>query len=213
MEENYRVYWERYKVDVPEGEHGRARVKKMVVSEADFAFQKIRASINSRKIRIVPVGEYTSLYVGGALWMTDTPDEIKDHYELFNRVAMAYTEQCEVLLHGLGLGMALNGCLLNGAHHITVVEKNQDVIALVGKHWQEKWPDCIDIIHDDAMKWKPPKGKRWHIIWHDIWEGICSDNLNDMGALHRRFARRTDWQESWGKKECQEARKRSSGWR
>jgi predicted methyltransferase len=103
-------------------------------------------------------------------------------------------------MHGLGLGVALNGAFLNGADHVTVIEKSSDVITLTGKYWQEKYGDRLTIIEGDAYTWKPESGKSWDIVWHDVWDNLCTDNLQAMAKLHRRFGRRCKWQGSWGYK-------------
>jgi hypothetical protein len=34
------------------------------------------------------------------------------------------------------------------------------------------------------------KGKRYDMVWHDIWDDICSDNLEGMAKLHRKYGDR-----------------------
>lgn len=84
-------------------------------------------------------------------------------------------------------------------NHITIVEINGDVIRLVAPTLQERLGDKITIIHEDAFTYKPPKGIRYGAVWHDIWDGICSDNLEGMKKLHRKYSRFCDWQGSWGR--------------
>jgi hypothetical protein len=66
--------------------------------------------------------------------------------------------------------------------------------------------DRLRVIHADALKWMPPKVMRWSVVWHDIWDDISVDNLNEMTKLHRRYGRRCDWQGSWCRAECERAR-------
>ena len=152
----------------------------------------------------VPPGEYTKLIVDGALWMSDTPDEIRDHRKLFSAVEEFYKEQGSVtiLLHGLGLGMALKGCVLESYGHarITVVEKDPRVAKHIGDFWKNQYPKTIiKVINDDALTWKPQRGARWDVVWHDIWIDISSDNFDEMSKLHRRFGQRCKWQSSWSR--------------
>jgi hypothetical protein len=49
------------------------------------------------------------------------------------------------------------------------------------------------------MEYRPDAGARFGAIWHDIWDSICEDNLDQMKTLHRRYGRRCDWQGSWGR--------------
>jgi len=186
--------WRRYQVDVPEGERGAARVERVTVSEADAKFSALRAVIK-RSGRAVPAGVHTQLTINGSLWMSDTRAEIRDHQRLFWKVSR--WPGCSVLITGLGLGMALNGCLLDGAGKVTCIERDADVIALVGAHWQARWGDKFEVIQADAMELRPRRGQRWDIVWHDIWSSICEDNLDDMRVMKRRFARRCRWQACW----------------
>ena len=86
-----------------------------------------------------------------------------------------------------------------GVDSVTVIEKSQDVIALV-------WPTYashpnMKLIHADAFDWKPPKGKRYTVIWNDIWDDICGDNYEEMKRLTRKYGKRCDWQDCWCKSE------------
>jgi hypothetical protein len=51
-------------------------------------------------------------------------------------------------------------------------------------------------------------------VWHDIWLDLCTDNLEGMGKLHRKYGRRTDWQGSWEKDRLLSHRRREKarGW-
>ena len=61
--------------------------------------------------------------INGQLVMSDTPQEYRDHIAFFGRA------RGSVLIHGLGLGCALNVLLSMGhVNDITVVEVNPDVI-------------------------------------------------------------------------------------
>jgi spermidine synthase len=112
-----------------------------------------------------------------------------------------------VLIHGLGLGVVLNGCLLKPeVTQVTVVERSTDVIALVASHYQERFGDRFELIQGDAFTWKPEKGRRWSFAWHDVWDYICADNLPEMHKLHRRFGQRVNWQRSWCRSLCERYR-------
>jgi hypothetical protein len=91
---------------------------------------------------------------------------------------------------------------------VTVIENSPDVIALVGPTLTERYGDRLEIIEADAFTYKPPKGIRYSVVWHDIWPDLCEDNLKTMGTLHRRYGKRCDWQGSWGKELLQYHRRR-----
>lgn len=189
------------KVGVPEGESGAWRVERFEVSAQAEAFGRMRAIATGRG-RFVPRGHYTRLVRNGTLVATDTPDEIRDH-----RFAV-YRARGQVLINGLGLGITLEA-MLNKPEvgKVTVIEISPDVISLVAPHYQDRFGDRLEIIEADAFTWKPPKGVRYNVVWHDIWDHICSSNLPDMHRLHRKYGRRADWQGSWCRRECEQQRR------
>lgn len=79
---------------------------------------------------------------------------------------------------------------------------SRDVIILVGP-WltkiaaQQHKP--LTIVEADITTWSPPNGTVYDLAWFDIWDEINGDNLPEMRALHRRFARKAKWKGSWGR--------------
>lgn len=207
-------WWETHKVDVPEGDVGRWGVRRFDVTEEDARFQHIRAAIGGgirRRTFIVP-GTYTRLIrwgehgpdapMSGVTVMSDTPDEIADHLGAIREVTL---RGGRVLIHGLGLGMVVAAALrCDGVTGVDVVELEQDVIDLVGPHYTAD--PRVTIHHGDALTFRFPPGRRWSVVWHDIWPNICADNLPDMERLHRRYGSRCDWQGSWARTMCEDAR-------
>jgi len=146
------------------------------------------------------------------MWMSDTPDEIKDHLE---PIRQARREGGHVLINGLGIGMVASAiAALENVTKVTVIEMSPEVIALVGPSLIERFGSKIEIIEADSYTFKPPKGVRYTVVWHDIWLHLCTDNLDEMAKLHRKFGRRTDWQGSWGKELLKYRRQqdRRQGW-
>lgn len=178
-------------VSLPEMQRGNWKIEHFVVDRTDF-HSLIRG-------RGVPVGgKYTRVMRGGTLVMSDTPAEQRDHYA----AVRAATGNC--LLNGLGLGMVLKNILLKpDVTKVTVVEISKTLIDMVSPHYVDP---RVSFICADALKYKPPKGERYNMVWHDIWDYICADNLPEMTRLHRKYGRRTDWQGSWCKRECQRNR-------
>jgi hypothetical protein len=189
------------KSSIPPGKSGEWSVEQFTVEPRDAALENLRMTIGGYGHRRVPPGTYTRLTRGP--WncvMSDTPAEIMDHVEPVRRATGS------VLITGLGLGIVVRAVLLKpGVTDVTVIERSPDVMALVAPHVSDP---RLTIIQADAFEWKPPKGKRWDVVWHDIWDDICSDNLEGMGRLHRKFARRCGWQGSWARAECLRARRR-----
>jgi hypothetical protein len=50
------------------------------------------------------------------------------------------------------------------------------------------------------------KGERYGMVWHDIWDSFCGDNLPEMTRLKRKYGRRADWQGCWGEWQCRRHR-------
>lgn len=191
-----------YRVSVPVGSRGYWRVEHKTIADGDAKFGQLRAAINGHG-RYVPAGQYTGLLFRGSVVMSDTPDEIRDHMGAIN----AARGRC--LINGLGLGVVLQAVARKSeVDHVTVIEIDEDVIALVGPHYEAMFPDRIDIIKADAFAYRPPRGVRYGMVWHDIWPTICSDNLPEMARLRRKYARRADWQGCWARAECLRSQRR-----
>jgi len=184
-------------IDVPEGKSGSWSVESFEVPENDFS-----QFISSFKTgRSVPAGKYKRLLRGGTCVMSNTPDEIRDF------MGFVWRSSGNILVNGLGLGVLLKA-LLNRpeTEHVTVIELNEDVIKLVGPTYEND--PRVTIIHADAFEYKPTKGVRYDAVWHDIWDNICSDNLEGMKRLHRKYGRRSDFQMSWCRSLCEYYKRR-----
>lgn len=179
------------KVDLPNCSLGPWKIEKFKTDCIDFS------SMFSG--RSVPVGEeFTRLMRNRTLVMSDTPAEMRDHHF----AVMKANGSC--LINGLGIGMVLKNILKKeSVTDVTVVEISQDLIDLVSPHYQDP---RVTFVCADALTYSPPKNKRYQMVWHDIWDNICTDNLEDMKKLHRKYGRRTDWQGSWCRHECEHSR-------
>jgi hypothetical protein len=204
-------YTEVYKVDVPEGKSGNWSVEKFTVSKEDSNRDRMMAAINPRSMgRFTPPGTYTQLKRGGTIIMSDTPDEIRDHIYFITR---AYGN---VLIAGLGLGMVLNAVATNhDVEKVTVVEQSADVIKLVADHYRAKpYGHKLEIVNADIFDWKPAKGVTYDHSWMDIWDNLCTDNLDEMAILNRKFARICKSKGCWGRELLLDRRRqeRNSPW-
>lgn len=155
----------------------------------------------------VSPGTYAQLRINGALWMSDTDMERRT-----NR-AVVRQARGDVLIAGLGLGLiVLPIALKPEVISVTIVERSQDVIELIYPTLREHLdPRKICIVDADIMQWRPARGVLYDVIYFDIWQGIGTDNLGQMGSLHRAFARRKNpggWMESWQRATLQERRRR-----
>lgn len=175
-------------VTVPDGECGDWKVETFTVGEPT-------ARMFCRPSEYVPPGTYKRLTRGHVVVMSNTPME-----EHTNRPIIRHAKG-DVMINGLGLGMVLTAILAKeDVRSITVIEKSSEVIQLVGPSFAD---ERVTIVHDDALTHKPEKNARYDAVWHDIWDFICADNLEDMKLLHRRYGRRADWQGSWARGECE----------
>jgi hypothetical protein len=182
------------KVTLPDGEKGPWKVTRFQTDRMDF--------FSAMYGRAVPVGEWFTRLTckGRGVVMSDTPAERREHSYALHKA----TGSC--LLNGLGIGMLLKNILLKPeVTDVTVVEMEQDVIDLVAPHYQDA---RLNIVHCSAFDYNPPKGKRYNMVWHDIWDAIDEDNLPEMGRLHRKYGRICDWQGSWAKERILADRRR-----
>ena len=180
------------KASIPEGVSGVWRVER-------FKTDGIGAMMYAMKGRGMPAGEeFTRLMRGRTLVMSDTPAEMRDH------VGAVVKAKGSCLINGLGIGMVLRAILRKDCvTDVTVVEASQDVLDLVSPHYQDS---RVTFVKSCAFDYKPPKGKRYDMVWHDIWDDICADNLPDMHRLHRKYGKRADWQGSWCRHLCERGR-------
>lgn len=177
-------------IDVPDGVSGDWKVETFEVQARELSQMLSMMKYG----RGVPAGTYKKLSYRGSVVMSNTPDEIRDF------ISFVWKAKGSVLVNGLGLGVLLKA-LLNKPEitEITVIEKSIDVINLVAPTYQD---DRLTIINADAFEWKPPRGKRYNAVWHDIWNDICGDNLPEMQKLHRKYGRKCDYQASWARELC-----------
>ena len=175
-------------VTVPEGTKGAWCVERFEVSKRDADFENMRSIFGGG--RYIRPGIYTRLTRHGHVVMSDTPAEKSDHLSPVLRAS----NHC--LVNGLGLGMVVNAMLLKPeVTKVTVVERSEDVIALVAPHYLSQYGDRVNIVLADAFAYKPTG--QYDVVWHDIWDNICSDNLEQMTKLKRKYGRRAQWQGCW----------------
>jgi hypothetical protein len=98
-----------------------------------------------------------------------------------------------VLIGGLGIGMVLAALLKKPeVTSITVVEKELEIIELVGK--QDVFQDGkIRIIEGDIFQFETDE--KFNTIYFDIWSNICTDNWEGMKLLKRKFRRNLNKQD------------------
>jgi predicted membrane-bound spermidine synthase len=184
-------------INIPDGKSGNWSVETFTVTEDEIKIFNIRAMFKPG-CRIMKAGTYKRLMRNSHVVMSNTPAEIRDHSYFIDR---AQNLGGHILINGLGLGVALTEILKSDkVEKVTVIEISQDVINLVAPTFKND--PRVEIIHADAFEWKPPKGIKYTCVWNDIWDDICGDNLPEMTKLHRKYGKRTVWQDSWCKHLC-----------
>jgi hypothetical protein len=195
-----RRWWDDWKVDYPDMERGPWRIERFEVTkeQADAYNMRQMFQMMSHGIRTgprdVPPGTYTRLlHAERGVVMSDTPAELRDLAGIKN---IADAGMRTFLINGLGLGIVPRNLLkYPTVEHIDVVEVDADVIALTGEQFRGN--PRIAIHHADALEMEWPRGTKWDVAWHDIWDTISVANWPSMVKLHRKYGRRTTYQASW----------------
>ena len=191
---------------LPEGESRGARVYHTTFDEEAAR----RASwVGGRYVPTAP-GTYASLLVRTE---SGQPECMMSDlaYERTTCLEVVQRAHGNVLIAGLGLGMILHPIVKQpGVRHVTVVEKYQDVVDLIGPTLPRS--DALAVVVGDIFEWRPPTGSRYDVIWFDIWPDVAPSRLEEMAGLHRRFApylnRRNPrcWMDSWHREETRRIR-------
>ena len=166
-------------------------MEKYSVTDSDVNLHNLRCFINPMRMggKQLDPGDYTRLLHRGSVVMSDTPSEIREHFDIVRRA------EGHVLVTGLGLGIVANALQRKpNVESVTVIEISPDVIKLVGPSFKRK--KKVTIIQADAFTWKPD-GQRFDWGWHDIWTNSCVDNLKEMTKLKRRYCRAVTAGQQW----------------
>lgn len=204
--------WEKFKVQREPGETAHWRVKEFVIEPRSGEYLK-----HQLDGRDTGLGTFTGLYYkadhpeyahseavegaydwhpGSREWlpmMSDTRAEITDHFEFLDKCAWSGSESLSVLITGLGLGMVAEAALRMGVGHVTVVERDPEVIELIAG--QIDHPN-LRVVEADAFTWQPDR--HFDLAWHDIWPVISASNLPEMERMKRHYRPFVDaWQGCW----------------
>ena len=196
--------------DLPECNNSSWSIEKFDVTEKDSEFFNMQESISGMQggsVREIKTGVYTRLVRTSGIFhktiMSDTTAETRD------LLPLARDAKGEVLIAGLGLGVAVDLVMQDkDVKHVIVIEISEEIIALVGDHFKNKYGDRLTIINADILEWKAPKDIHYDYCWFDIWDDICTDNLKDMTKLKRKYAKKADRKGFWAETECLRAQRR-----
>lgn len=129
----------------------------------------------------IPTGKFVRLTHKGEVVMSNTDMEKRTNS------SFVVNAHGNVLIGGLGIGLILLAIQdKEEVKQITVVEKNKEVIELVGNQLPLNSKVCI--VHDDVFEYKPLF--KYNTIYMDIWNYINSDVYQrEMKPLISRYRR------------------------
>lgn len=190
----------------PDGEKDGWRINTFTIKPDNSSARmfNLQALFNGNPEAMVDPGTYRRLVTPkGQIMMSSTQMERRTNWWIIHNA------KGRVLINGLGLGCVLSSILTNPeVTEVWVVEKEKAVIDLVWPHFKD---DRLKLIHADALEYRPPKGIRFDVVWHDIWPTVSEDNRKDMKRLHRRYGRICDMQASWSRDKIDTWRRQNRG--
>ncbi len=140
-----------------DGQIGDFKLQHYSVTENDF-YARVRYGI--------PVGEYVRLLNKNDCVMSNTPMEKRTNSDF------VLNAHGNVLIGGLGIGLIILAIQdKEEVKQITVIEKNREVIELVGKQLPFNYK--VNIVNDDVFEYKPLS--KYNTIYMDIWNYINED--------------------------------------
>jgi len=174
---------------LPASKKGLFEISHFTLTEDEVKMERIRDAMNRRAETMgLEAGvKYTRLtHVHRGIIMSNTPMEIVTNDKIM-RLAHG-----NVLIAGLGLGMVvLEISKKVDVEGIIVVEKEQEVIDLVGPHVLKHTACPIIIEHRDIFKFKEHARSYfdsiYDTIYFDIWDDIGADNWEEMKILKRMY--------------------------
>lgn len=182
---------------------GVAQIDHITLTQDRIFLDNLRAIRNGTPFMQVSPGKYCRLLIRGRLVMSDTQMERRTNG------SFVLAAKGHVLLFGLGIGLVLPPVLKKPeVISVTVVEKEPDVIGLVAnKHKHRK----LTVVQGDAETYEPTQ--RFDTIYIDIWPELCTDSLEQMAALKKRYRKwlnRPGWIACWSEPELRALKRR--GW-
>jgi len=154
---------------LPTGRSGKWSIDKQIVPEGtELTVVSMRNAIfmglPHSKIKVNRETVIHHLYEGESLWMSDRPQEIEQAYR---QLAKA---EGKVLVGGLGIGLAAAVLHANPkVRHITVIEKEQDVIKLVAPYLPQGKIITVEGELFGFLREAKASGFKYDFAFYDIW--------------------------------------------
>lgn len=176
------------KISLPNMQMGNVCVRRFKITPREELKFRMRAAMQNLP-RFLRQGRHHQLWRDDTLLASDGHDERAEcaHFVLrANR---------DVLILGLNLGVVANAAAQrNGVRSVTVVEPDRNIIGMI----RPFMPYKVDIVHDDPWTWRPPRGVRYTMAWHDLWHDIDIAQAAERRELQVRYRRWCEWQDGWG---------------
>jgi hypothetical protein len=175
---------------IPQGKAGDVEITHFIIDEHESMMSSLRGGMSY----VLP-GKYAKLTINNKVVMSNT------RMEKMTNGDFIYHANGDVLIAGLGLGMIIFPILSRtDIKSVTVIEKNENVIALVSPHIRD---NRFRVVQSDIFTWRPERGSKFDTIYFDIWNDMSIDNLAQISKLHQGFKSYLNrnnparWMNSW----------------
>lgn len=189
-------YW------LPEGKNGKSEVSiefKDAGSRLPLVSMRNSLFMGLQQCNLIldrPLGIHHLKEIGQGTWMSSMPQEIEQHHRQLAGM------KGRVLVGGLGLGLAV--AILEGVEAITeivVVEKNSELLQLVGKFIPK---DKTKLLHFDLYEYLKRDRETFDFAFYDIWQSTGEHVLTEHVMPLRRLSQhavRQDCIQCWNEGE------------
>lgn len=162
------MYYEMHEL-LNEGQVGSFKLEKFEITKENRSF-----------MCSIPNGKYIRLIDRFECVMSNTPMEKRTNTDFVRKA------HGDIFIAGLGIGMIVLPIQdKNDVGSITILEKNPEVIELVGK--QLNFNSKVKIIHGDVFEYEFPKGTKFDSIYFDIWNYVNTDVWEEMKLLKKKY--------------------------
>lgn len=186
---------------------GNVIITERVVSKEEASFENLRHTMHGNSYLKVTPGKYTLLMIDRNIVMSDTDMERESNLKIIEKA------NGKVLIGGLGIGMVLHNIVSKPeVTSVDVVEINKNLLELVSPFFKH---EKVNIIEGDIFNFNC-NGTKYDTIYFDVWNDICTDNLDEIKKLHNKFKHKLNRQNpncfmnSWMKEQLQFNKRR--GW-
>lgn len=151
--------------------------------EGRFKLERFSITEKNNSIRnTLPYGDYVRLMGHGECVMSDTPMEKRTNQWFIQNA------HGDVFIAGLGIGLIVLPIQeKEEVKSITILEKNKEVIEMVGK--QLPLNEKVKIVEGDVFDYAFPKGTKFDCLYFDIWNYVNSDVYEEMKKLKRKYTK------------------------